>query len=132
MPIDTNAARRLLGLWAAAPGLLEQLQAERKWSGERLCEARGAGGCPAETDALCAHCEAVGAEIARLTGVMTAVDGLLAELPPHVREVVRLRYRGQMPYERIAVRLSYSVDRVRHLKCDADRFIAERIRADTV
>jgi RNA polymerase sigma-70 factor (ECF subfamily) len=61
--------------------------------------------------------------------VATAVLGLMDELPVNQREVVRLKFQGQMSYGEIAAVTSLSVGNVGFLLHTALRTLRKRLEA---
>lgn len=144
-------ARRLLGIWGRAEIRAGELKEELKWAIGQAEDARNTLRSPSVSvrvsggrvrdlsdtmvnlERICDNFDKLAKQIAdemdQLVAVKREVAGLINLLPIVQQDILRMYYGKGMNGVQIARATNYSVDRVKHLKADAERFVADRIES---
>lgn len=142
-------ARRILGQWGGARIRIAELDDELAWARGRLCcirdplRAQDLTGMPrsgGKTDisSIVVHVDEeeqafaelerrISAQRAELIRLCCAVESAVDTLPQCHQQILRMWYRHGMSHLQISRACHYSVDRVKHIKSEADNMIAQRL-----
>lgn len=154
MGVEVEVAKRMLSVWGRAGIRMSEIKDELQWAKAQAEDARDTlcspsmSGMPSGhqkrdlsdtmihleriADSFARMAEQSAAEMEQLEAIKREMDGVVGHLPCVHQDILRMWYCKGMNSLQIARVAHYSVDRVKHLKSEADRLVARYISVDSL